>query len=98
MQGAGRQFPLDRHHRNEGRTQAGLNCILDRLKGIELHLDAETLHIQTGSAEQLIHHLSGCGLRIEADESQPIEIVLGEFHRRASGCFTGSTSASSSLA
>ena len=46
---AGRQLPFNRDHRQEGGPQAALHGVLDRFKGIELHLDLEPTHVQARS-------------------------------------------------
>ena len=89
MQAAGRELPLNRHHRQEGRPKAALNGIFDGLEGIELHLNLEPGHIQAGAGQQLVHHLAGGGLGIQAHEAQAVEIVLAEFRQAGEGVLGG---------
>ena len=41
------ELTLNRHHGQKRGSEAGLDSIFDRLEGIQLHLNAQTLHIQT---------------------------------------------------
>ena len=66
-----------------------MHRIFYRLKGIEFHFDLETPHIQTGAGQQLVHHLAGGGLGIEADKAKPVKVVLGELAQAGQGMLGG---------